>query len=201
LSNKAWGPCGGRGRRQFPDITLRLQRARDRRGRDQRVRRVRSEARANTANVMSVILGGCDIASGLGAAKPRRGRTTWELQGWGDVGCMAFGADGVEGPLCVEKRTARVVPRLDALGLLEVSQIRMRDGEEWRSRVAVKRVKQAFWARVGLIHGFFAVLKARKRCGGQSSWRKARSEGPARPRVRPAALTDCAGCIRPGPCS
>ncbi|WP_027591181.1 hypothetical protein, partial [Pseudomonas sp. RL] len=141
-------------------------RARDGRGRDERKRQVYSDARANTANVLAVILGWADIASGLVAEKPRTGRAgDWKHKSWTDVGAMAFGFQDIEGCLCVEKRTARAVDRLEALGFIEVTQIRepTADRATWRSRTAVKRVTQQLWAALGLIKEFFSVLHARKR--------------------------------------
>jgi hypothetical protein len=162
LARAADAPSSAPGRALFPEATVLPGRARDGRGRDQRQRRVRSEARANTANVLAVILGWTDLVSGIVAAKPRAGRTEWEHKSWDDVGRVAFGSKDVPGELCVGKRTARAVARLAGLGFLEVTQIRERQGEEWRSRIAVKRVTQLFWAKLGLLREFYDLLKARK---------------------------------------
>lgn len=162
LQRAADAPKSAPARLLFTDSTPLPGRARDGRDRDQRQRSVRSEARENTANVMSVILGWTDIVSGIVAAKPSAGRTDWEHKSWNDVGRVAFGQEDVEGELCVEKRTARAVARLAGLGLIEVTQIREHEGEKWRSRVAVKRVTQLFWAKLGLLSDLFRLVNARK---------------------------------------
>lgn len=185
LQRAAAYPHSAAARRIFPDSTILPGRPRDGRTRAERVRRVRSEARVNTANVMSVILGWSDLASGLVAEKPRPGTTAWQLKAWDDVGSVAFG-DDIEGALCVEKRTQRAVERLVALGYIEVTQIRERDGEEWRSKVAVKRVTQMFWARLGLIRDLFAWIESKKqeRKQRQAADREAAQNAAERARQR-----------------
>jgi hypothetical protein len=202
LQRAAAHPHSAAARQIFPDSTILPGRPRDGRTRADRMRRVRSEARVNTANVMSVILGWSDLASGLVAEKPKPGTTGWQLKAWDDVGSVAFG-DDIEGALCVEKRTQRAVERLVALGYIQVTQIRERDGEEWRSKVAVKRVTQLFWARLGLIRDLFAWIESKKqerrqrqaeaREAAQNAGERARQRGeapaPQSQAQSPSALT------------
>ena len=188
----ALDPSNRWGVRLFPDSTPLPGPARDGRSRDERERSVRIEARTNTANVLSVILGWADIASGLVAEKPKAGRAGgWKHKSWTDVGAMAFGFEDIEGALCVEKRTARAVDRLEDLGFVQVTQIRepTPDRESWRSRTAVKRVTQQLWAALGLIKEFFAVLNARKRerAEQQKSAREAVQYAGERARQAPVA--------------
>lgn len=197
-------PRGKFGLRLFPESTPLPGTAKDGRGRDERERQLYLPARVNTANVLSVLLGWSDISSGLVAEKPKPGRAgEWKHKSWTDVGAMAFGFEDIDGVLCVEKRTARAVDRLEALGFIQVTQIRepTPDRESWRSRTAVKRVTQQLWAALGLIKEFFEILNARKRerAERQKSAREAAQHAGERARQAPVAPARPPAAVAPTP--
>lgn len=171
LIEKAWhrlraaaaDPAGAIARRLFPRNATPLPgRARDGRSKDQRERNVQRGAIVNACNVLSVIVGWSDVASGIVAEPPRAGRNSWKNKAWKDVWKVAFGGKDIEELLNREKRTARAVAKITALGYVSVTQIRERDGEEWRSRTAFKRVTDKLWAALGLAREASAAMRERK---------------------------------------
>ncbi len=144
----------------FPaDSTPLPGRARDGRSKDQRQRAVQAPAIVNACNVLSVILGWSDLRSGIVAAPPAKGRG-WEHKSWGDVQTVAFGPEDVPELLNREKRARRAIEKIAALGYIEITQIRKLEGGEWRSRVAVKRVSQALFAKLGLLREHLGTVAA-----------------------------------------
>ncbi len=171
LIEKAWhrlraaaaDPAGAIARRLFPqDATPLPGRARDGRSKDQRKRKVQSGSIVNSCNVLSVIVGWSDIASGIVAEPPRAGGNSWKNKSWKDVWRVAFGDKDIEELLNREKRTARAVAKITALGYVSVTQIREREGAEWRSRTAFKRVTEKLWAALGLAREASAAMRERK---------------------------------------
>ena len=168
IIEKAWhrlraaaaDPHGRLARKLFPaDATPLPGRARDGRGKDQRERAVQAPAIVNACNVLSVIIGWSDLRSGIVAAPPAKGRG-WEHKSWSDIHAIAFGATDVPELLNREKRLRRAIQKLAALGYIEITQIRKQEQGEWRSRVAVKRVSQMLFAKLGLLREHLGTVAA-----------------------------------------